>query len=1292
LFKKLFGKLTDSVGGAAKAVGKELPPRQDLEKDAGATTRAGHVHGKRPAQGFGRRGAEAAKGGERGSDLLTQPAYPAATVEAGERVLRRLAEANAAARVDPQRLTEIGAEAAWTEARQTVMAPLIAQLTPQDLRAIFACLPIERQFFSHIDFTRFAAYPAQVLEKFAEFYKGWTPELVDEYMLSLWAIRRAQPYRDIFVSVKPELKRLGIHVGLVEAFVKDAMGPSTRAVLIAHRDGLRNASAIRDPVEHLKMMDRLDALFMVAPQPAAEPAQGRKLDMTTPSPAELAAGERLLRQMAEACNAVEMLRQGADVIRTAKLAIAKPMIAAMTADDMRGIMSFLGPQRMLPTTLWVGCLTSSQQDCLDLLAEHYGGWDANLVDAYMRCIWRVNQLSADHMHIASNARLLTYFGKHVSMVESHARSNFGEDTRITLERLRERLRSANKIDSSGSHMKMLARLDALLGGGEEAGTAPFQLTNTTYVSLQPHPAARVSDAELLVYVEEVNRLYPGIKERFIAVATDDADALDAAAGAALHSDRLKQFRQIAFGVKPTPYRHGNVALRIRSGQARPISLAQAQKSLARAETFQRPVPDWSQNAPPRPEILNLGGADAQWKLARHLMSASSSTPTDKWLKAVAAFGAEFGQQKVRDTLKAWVGQILDHPISPKDHKDSAEYAFLTYIAGTLKAVTEAGFSQSEASSFAHLCESTFPARGNNDAGFAYQRKSFGRSPYPYTFSDTNGLLVKGAVWALAANPQPGDEHFFGAVAEQLLQKLRGGGIFRSLTAANACLWALGQIASRDAVVQMGRIRRSVRDNRVSNQIEKAMREAAEKAGLTVAELEEMAVPDFGLGTDGVIVEDIDGYTVELKIADGDVVFECLSPTGKPLKTVPADLRKTDAFKELREAADEIGRVLPVQKERIEQAYLQRRSWDFSVWKERYIDHPIVGATARRLIWNFDAGSGATAAIWRDGQFLDANGEAAAEARDGATVTLWHPIEASAEAVAAWRCFVMSRKVRQPFKQAHRELYLLTDAERATDTYSNRFAAHILKQHQYMALAKTRGWTCRHRMWVDAPNDEPTKINMPAFGLWAEIFVEGAGGDDPDVVDSGAYVYVNTDQMRFHRGAECVRLEDVPPIVFSEVMRDCDLFVGVASIGTDPNWINRGAEARRPNQWERAAAEYWNRASFVEMAEGAKLRRELVSELLPSLSIAPKCEVADKYLRVQGKLRAYRIHFNSSNILMEPDDKYLCIVPSQTPEAKERIFVPFDGDRTLSIIISKALMLAADDKIKDPSILRQINGT
>jgi hypothetical protein len=55
--------------------------------------------------------------------------------------------------------------------------------------------------------------------------------------------------------------------------------------------------------------------------------------------------------------------------------------------------------------------------------------------------------------------------------------------------------------------------------------------------------------------------------------------------------------------------------------------------------------------------------------------------------------------------------------------------------------------------------------------------------------------------------------------------------------------------------------------------------------------------------------------------------------------------------------------------------------------------------------------------------------------------------------------------------------------------------------------------------------------------------------------------------------------------------------------------------------------------------------------------------------------------------MQPDDSYLCIVPSRG-KSDGKVFLPFEDDR-LSLILSKAFLLAADTKITDNTILRQI---
>ena len=86
------------------------------------------------------------------------------------------------------------------------------------------------------------------------------------------------------------------------------------------------------------------------------------------------------------------------------------------------------------------------------------------------------------------------------------------------------------------------------------------------------------------------------------------------------------------------------------------------------------------------------------------------------------------------------------------------------------------------------------------------------------------------------------------------------------------------------------------------------------------------------------------------------------------------------------------------------------------------------------------------------------------AADGSTVDvgqddrirLWLRIDADEADIAAWRAAPLERQVRQPFKQAFREVYVLTPAEEETEA-SNRFAGHILRYPQARALMTARRW-------------------------------------------------------------------------------------------------------------------------------------------------------------------------------------------------------------------------------------------
>jgi len=101
-----------------------------------------------------------------------------------------------------------------------------------------------------------------------------------------------------------------------------------------------------------------------------------------------------------------------------------------------------------------------------------------------------------------------------------------------------------------------------------------------------------------------------------------------------------------------------------------------------------------------------------------------------------------------------------------------------------------------------------------------------------------------------------------------------------------------------------------------------------------------------------------------------------------------------------------------------------------------------------------------------------------------------------------------------------------------------------------------------------------------------------------------------------------------------------------------------------------------------------VRRELLADLLPRLAIADRCELGDTFLRVRGDRGSYRIHLSSGAVTTEPDARFLCIVPSRGKG--HDVFLPFEGDLRLSEILSKAFLVAADTKIRDRTIVRQLN--
>lgn len=581
------------------------------------------------------------------------------------------------------------------------------------------------------------------------------------------------------------------------------------------------------------------------------------------------------------------------------------------------------------------------------------------------------------------------------------------------------------------------------------------------------------------------------------------------------------------------------------------------------------------------------------------------------------------------------------------------------------------------------------------------RPRYDWSPDPnQLLDDTNADILKGLVWLCGGREDKEIARALSALAISAYRKVPQAGP-RCVRVGNACVYALGAMPGAEGVSQLALLKLKVKFGSAQKAIEKALISAAARISLSPEEIEEMSVPVYGLSEVGRRTEKFGDFTAELVVSGTNAAELCwFNAGGKQQKSAPKFVKDNHAeeLRELTNAAKDIKKMLPAQRDRIENLYLEEKRWKFPIWRERYLQHPLVGTISRRLIWRFTKGGKTDSAIWVDGKFFTANEQEINWLGDETEVELWHPLHSETAEVLAWREFLQEKEIRQPFKQAHREIYLLTDAERNTRVYSNRFAAHIIKQHQFNALCEQRRW--KNALWIMADMEvAPPSRRIPKHTLRAEFFTEPIGDNyETDISPSGAYLYLATDQVRFYpldaetywsryqanleQRFEPVPLEQIPPLVFSEIMRDVDLFVGVASVGNDPNWADGGVEG--------VYRDYWHSYSFGDLSETAKTRREVLAKLIPRLKIAAQCELTDRFLFVRGAIRTYKIHLGSGNILMSPNDQYLCIVPSSSAEfGNGKVFLPFEGDRTLAVILSKAFLLAEDAKITDPTITRQL---
>jgi len=320
----------------------------------------------------------------------------------------------------------------------------------------------------------------------------------------------------------------------------------------------------------------------------------------------------------------------------------------------------------------------------------------------------------------------------------------------------------------------------------------------------------------------------------------------------------------------------------------------------------------------------------------------------------------------------------------------------------------------------------------------------------------------------------------------------------SIGLGNAAIWGLSAMPDEPrAVMELFRLRDAIKKRAVHNIIDARLAALAKQRGLTVDQLEDCSLPASEL---------------------------------------------------------EEGSARRMQIRRLEQSWVEDRSWTFADWEKQLLGHPLRGPIVSALIWQV----GEATVMPEAGELCDVEGRSIPIGADD-QVRLWHPLDKEPREVSAWQARILQRGLLQPIKQVDREVFALTDAERTTKTYSNRFAAHILNQQKFKVLCEDRGWN--HALlefeegdYLEPELKSPRRI-LPAFGV--TVFYEVALVlNDYQQLD-GSPLHITSDHVYFtDKRQRVLALDQVAPIVFSEMLRDVRLFVAGAGVGNDPTWSDR----------------------------------------------------------------------------------------------------------------------------------------
>lgn len=387
------------------------------------------------------------------------------------------------------------------------------------------------------------------------------------------------------------------------------------------------------------------------------------------------------------------------------------------------------------------------------------------------------------------------------------------------------------------------------------------------------------------------------------------------------------------------------------------------------------------------------------------------------------------------------------------------------------------------------------------------------------------------------------------------------------------------------------------------------------------------------------VDDITAYIQVDEEGTASIIYE---KNGKILKSLPAKLKKDTYIVELKEVhknlKDQYSRSKKMLEESMEDATV------FYVYEiENLTKNPIVYPLIKNLVME----SNGTFGYYKDKKLVSFDNKEVA-LKDDDEIKIAHALDLYNNKIwATYQKDLFDRQIKQAFKQVFRELYVKTADEKGKDT-SLRYAGHQIQPQKTIALLKTRRWV------VDS--EEGLQKVYYKQNIIAKIYAL-ADWFSPADIEAPTLEYVDFyDRKTFKQ----MKIDDVPDLIFTEVMRDVDLAVSVAHVG--------GVDVETSH-------------STIEM------RKAIVKFNLELFKIT-NVEFTDNFALIKGSLAKYSVHLGSG-VVHQKAGATINVLPVHS-QHRGRLFLPFiDEDPKTAEIMSKIILFAEDKKIKDPFILEQI---